>query len=184
MTANDSVQYIIITGVSGRNSESENTFQTQKLLDNLYCFEYVVYPIMNYKGHRYFLAYKDGNTAEFKKECLQFINNYKQDFAIVKFSGKEHPVKLYKDGTDRLLHPTIFENAAHSFIYNGTTFSFRESKKYHLIKSKDELSNDMIIEYLDNNKQWVERKVENVDSEYEDFYKLMIKYDKVRLAVA
>ena len=39
----------------------------------------------------------------------------------------------------------------------------------------------MIVEYFTNNK-WYEKKVENPNSEYEDLYKLLIKYDKVRVA--
>jgi hypothetical protein len=39
----------------------------------------------------------------------------------------------------------------------------------------------MLVEYLNNNK-WCEKLVENPNEEYEKLYKLLIKYDKVRVA--
>ncbi len=39
----------------------------------------------------------------------------------------------------------------------------------------------MLIEYFNQNK-WVEKRVENINEEYEKLYKLLIKYDKIRIS--
>ena len=46
---------------------------------------------------------------------------------------------------------------------------------------KEDFKVGMIVEYL-NNKNWIKREVKNIDVEYEDLYKLLIKYDKIRVA--
>ena len=38
----------------------------------------------------------------------------------------------------------------------------------------------MLVEYFNNNK-WYEKKVEDPINEYDKIYKLMIKYDKIRV---
>ena len=38
----------------------------------------------------------------------------------------------------------------------------------------------MIVEYLNNNK-WNQKKVENPKQEWDDMYKLLSKYDKLRV---
>ena len=39
----------------------------------------------------------------------------------------------------------------------------------------------MLVEYLNNNK-WYQKTVEDPNSEWDDIWKLLIKYDKVRVA--
>jgi hypothetical protein len=40
----------------------------------------------------------------------------------------------------------------------------------------------MIVEFY-NNDQWIEKVVENIDVEYERLYKLLIKYNKLRVCM-
>ena len=39
----------------------------------------------------------------------------------------------------------------------------------------------MIVEYF-SNKNWTKKEIKNLDIEFEDMYKLLIKYDKIRVA--
>ena len=59
-------------------------------------------------------------------------------------------------------------------------FSFVESKRYRIPKSKDDFKAGMIIEYFNNN-QWSQKVVENPNDEWERMYKLLLKYDKIRV---
>jgi hypothetical protein len=68
-----------------------------------------------------------------------------------------------------------------SYLNNGTSFSFVESKRYWKPTKKEDFRIGMLVEYLNNNK-WCEKLVENPNDEYDKLYKLLIKYDKVRVA--
>jgi hypothetical protein len=68
-----------------------------------------------------------------------------------------------------------------SYLHNGTSFSFVESKRYWKPTKKEDFRVGMLVEYFNKDK-WYERKVENPNEEYEKLYKLLIKYDKVRVA--
>jgi hypothetical protein len=67
-----------------------------------------------------------------------------------------------------------------TYIYNGLSFTFNDKKRYHFLNYKDELKNGMIVEFFNNDK-WIERKIVNIDIEYEKMYKLLIKYNKLRV---
>jgi hypothetical protein len=67
-----------------------------------------------------------------------------------------------------------------SYLYRGLSFSFVESKRYWIPKSKDDFKVGMIVEYFNNN-QWSQKVVENPNDEWERMYKLLLKYDKVRV---
>ena len=70
-----------------------------------------------------------------------------------------------------------------SKIY-GTKFSsqtlFLENKEFFFPRKKEELKNGMIIEYFNNNK-WNELPVNNLDTQYDKMFKLLMKYDKLRI---
>ena len=68
-----------------------------------------------------------------------------------------------------------------SYLHNGVSFSFVEAKRYWIPKTMDDLKVGMIVEYMNNNK-WYERKVQNPKEEWEKLYKLLIKYDKLRVS--
>jgi hypothetical protein len=67
-----------------------------------------------------------------------------------------------------------------SYLYRGLSFSFVESKRYWIPKNKDDFKVGMIVEYFNNN-QWSQKVVENPNDEWERMYKLLLKYDKVRV---
>jgi hypothetical protein len=68
-----------------------------------------------------------------------------------------------------------------SYLYNGYSFSFTEQKRYFFPSRKEEIKVGMIVEFFNNNK-WIEKKVSNPDVEYDKLYKLLMKYNKVRIA--
>jgi hypothetical protein len=47
-------------------------------------------------------------------------------------------------------------------------------------KKKEDFRQGMIIEYF-NNSQWNEKIVFDLDTEWDKMYKLLVKYDKIRV---
>jgi hypothetical protein len=57
-----------------------------------------------------------------------------------------------------------------------------EKQLYIFPNSKKDFKSGMVVEYFSNNK-WIEKRVDNVDLEFDKIYALMIKYNKVRIPV-
>lgn len=102
--------------------------------------------------------------------------------SIVKYQEKNHPVLLFPNGTENPLNPIPYNTDASrlTFIAEHFTFAFSEQQTYTFPEKKEDLSDNMILEYYDGNK-WVERKVMDVNTEYEKMYRLLLKYKKIRV---
>lgn len=151
----------------------------------LYAKDFQIIPIKGfYKGQfeDSILAFANIDNDSLRKEVIFLLNHFGEDCAIVKYTGESHAKKLFRDGSEKplgiLLYNTDSENV--SYIHNGLSFSFVESKRYWKPTKPEHFKVGMIIEYFNKNK-WYERKVENPKDEFEKLYKLLIKYDKVRV---
>ena len=67
-----------------------------------------------------------------------------------------------------------------SYLYRGLSFSFVESKRYWVPKSKEDFKVGMIVEYFNNN-QWNKKQILDLDQEFDKMYNLLIKYNKLRV---
>lgn len=152
----------------------------------LYAKEYQVVPMKGYYRGQYensVIAFGRVDNDTLRADILFLLNHFKQECAIVKYFGETGAKKLFKDGSEKplgiVMYNTDSENM--SYLYNGFSFSFVESVRYWKPTKKEDFKVGMLVEYFNNNK-WYERKVENPTDEYEKLYKLLIKYDKVRVA--
>lgn len=129
------------------------------------------------------MAFSDCDNDELRKDLIHLLNQFHQECGIIKYKGETGSKKIFNDGSEKplgiVMYNTDSENM--SYLYNGISFSFVESKRYWKPTKKEDFRVGMLVEYLNNNK-WYQRKVENPQEEYEKFYKLLIKYDKVRVA--
>lgn len=93
-------------------------------------------------------------------------------------------MKLFKDGSERTLGIALYNEDTNNktFLHNGISFSFIEEKKYYIAKSKSELKNGMIVEYYNDNR-WNQKEIKDIDIEYDNLYKLLIKYNKLRFQI-
>ncbi len=153
----------------------------------LYGRDYSIIPIKEfYKGSYvdYIISYGRVDNGNLRKDVLFLLNEFNQDSAIIKYTGENIIRKIYRDGSevqvDIDLYSTDFDKE--SYIYNGYSFSFTETKKYFFPTKKEDIKIGMIVEFFNNNK-WVEKKVYNPDLEYDNLYKLLIKYNKVRIPI-
>ncbi len=155
------------------------------MISILYAKEYNIIPIKGYYRGQYedsIISYGPVDNDNLRKDTLFLLNHFHQDCAIIKYMGESNAKKIFKDGSEKplgiVMYNTDSENI--SYLYNGTSFSFVESKRYWKPTKKEDFKIGMLVEYLNNNK-WYEKKVENPNLEFEELYKLLIKYDKIRV---
>lgn len=155
------------------------------ITDILYAKEYQILPLQTYYKETYdnsAMGYSDVDNDTLRKDAIFLLNHFVQESAIIKYKGDSSPRRIYADGSERLLELALYNTDDNniSYLYRGMSFSFVETKRYWIPKSKDDLKVGMIVEYFNNNK-WSERIVSNPDQEWDKLYKLLIKYNKVRV---
>lgn len=153
--------------------------ESSNLISYLYSREYHLKDIKkNSNGvlNNFIIAYTNLSDNDLRKDSLHIMEHFNIDHIIIKYSDEIKRVS--KDGVEIPLDITNDINET-SYICDYDIFSFIPKKQYVYPKIKSQLSNNMIVEMLLNNK-WVNHKIKNIDIEYENIFNLMIKYQKVR----
>jgi hypothetical protein len=156
------------------------------IISNLYTMNYNLVEIKSYDGdyHDALVAYSDGlDNDKLREGALSILNRLDQEYFIIKYKGEKSAKRLFRDGSEKLLELSMFNpDSELSYIYKGLSFSFIESKRYWIPNNKEDFRVGMIVEFFSNNK-WNEKLVENPLEEWDDIYKLMLKYKKLRVAL-
>ncbi len=153
--------------------------ENSNLISYLYSREYQLKDIKkNSNGvlNNSIIAFTNLSDDELRKDALHIMEFFNIDHIIIKYDNEIKNV--YRDGKELSLDITRDINET-SYICDYDIFSFIPKKQYIYPKIKSQLSNNMIVEMLLNNK-WVNHKIENLDIEYENIFNLMIKYEKLR----
>jgi hypothetical protein len=151
----------------------------------LYAKNYQIIPIKGYYKGQYedsAMAYSDIDNDELRKDLIFLLNHFHQECGIIKYFGETGVKKVFSDGSEKPMGTTLYntDDDNVSYLYNGVSFSFVEQAKYWKPSKVEDFKIGMVVEYLNNNK-WYQRKVEDPKSEWETIWKLMIKYDRVRV---
>jgi hypothetical protein len=155
-----------------------------EMISVLYSKEYQILPIQGYYKGNFedsVIAWGPDNDS-LRRDAIFLLDHFNQDCAIVKYQGDSNAKKVFFDGSEQplglLMYNTDSENK--SYLHNGVSFSFVEAKRYWVPKTMDDLKVGMIVEYMNNNK-WYEKKIQNPKDEWDRMYKLLLKYDKLRV---
>ncbi len=155
------------------------------MISILYAKNYQIIPIKGYYKGQYedsAMAFSNIDNDELRKDLIFLLNHFHQECGIIKYLGETGVKKIFSDGSEKPMGITLYntddENV--SYLYNGFSFSFVEGKRYWKPTKVDDFKVGMIVEYLNNNK-WYQRKVEDPKSEFDSIWKLLIRYDKVRV---
>ena len=156
------------------------------MISILYAKEYQIIPIKGYYRGQYedsVIAFGRVDNDNLRKDVLFLINHFHQECAIIKYLGETSVKKIFKDGSEKPLGIVMYNTDAEniSYLYNGVSFSFVEQVIYWKPTKKEDFRVGMLVEYFNKDK-WYERLVEDPSQEYEKIYKLLIKYNKVRVA--
>jgi len=157
------------------------------MISILYAKEYQILPLQGYYQGQYensAMAFSSVDNDELRKDLIFLLNHFHQDCGIIKYIGEKNAKKVFRDGSEKPLGITLYNTDSEniSYLYNGLSFSFVEQTRYWKPNKKEDFKVGMIVEYLSNNK-WYQKKVENPKQEWDDMYKLLSKYDKLRVAV-
>lgn len=129
------------------------------------------------------LTFNDNlDNDDLRKEALFVLNHFKENSAVIKYSGDTNANKIFYDGSEKPMSVIMYntDDEAKSYLYNGISFSFNENKRYWKPKNKSDLKVGMVVEYFNKN-EWQSHKIKNPSKEYDRLFKLLIKYDKLRV---
>lgn len=151
----------------------------------LYTKEYQIIPIKGYFNGIFedsVIAYGQDNES-LRRDIIFLLDHFHQESAIIKYQGETNAKTVFFDGSEHPMDLIVYntDSTKKTYIHNGISFAFKESKRYWIPKTMEDLKVGMIVEYMNNNK-WYERKVQNPSEEWEKLYKLLIKYDKLRVS--
>jgi hypothetical protein len=138
------------------------------------------------KSSKSFIAVNTGQNTndELRSDSIYLMENFGVGEIIVKYNKDDQPTKINEDGSELPMSIKVydpnFENKM--YVYNGVSFTFNELKRYYFPKKESDIKKGMIVEYFNNNK-WTRKKVDDPKTEYDKMYKLLIKYEKLRVEV-
>lgn len=153
----------------------------------LYAKEYQVLPIQGFYRGQYensAMAFCDCENDDLRKDLIFLLNHFNQDCGIIKYKGETNAKKLHSDGSEKPMGIVLYNTDADniSYLHNGISFSFVEQVRYWKPTKLEDFRVGMVVEYLNNNK-WFEKRIENPEDEWNRMFKLLSKYDKLRVAL-
>ena len=138
------------------------------------------------KSSKSFIAVNTSQNTndDLRSDSIYLMENFGVDNVIVKYNKESDPTKINGDGSETPMSLKVYDQNLENkmYIYNGISFTFNEMKRYYFPKKESDIKKGMIVEYFNNNK-WNKKKVEDPSTEYEKLYKLLIKYEKLRIEV-
>lgn len=155
------------------------------LMSVLYAKSYQILPLQGFYRGNYensVFAYSNSDNDDLRKDVIFLLNQFHQESAIIKYMGETSVKKIFKDGQEKPLGITLYNTDSEnmSYLLNGVSFSFVEQKRYWKPQKQEDFKVGMIVEYFNKDK-WFQKKIEDPNSEWEKFFKLLVKYDKVRV---
>lgn len=128
-----------------------------------------------------YFIYSDIDNNKFRRDVIFIMEKTECDFFIIKYKGEISPKKIFSDGSEKLLDVNIYSVSNDiTYLYEGMSFSFTESKRYWIPKKKEDFRCGMVVEYFNNNR-WNEKVVEDPGEEWNKMYNLLLKYNKLRI---
>lgn len=175
------INYIIISAYISTNEDLDNRLNNSKLFDTLIFKDFTVLSMGGSQPS--YLAYKECNNNELRYDAIELMDKYKQEYVICKYTGESQAKKILFDGQEQILGVVRYEGDQdnHNFFVEGQAFSFKPQKRYFTPTKASDFKEGMIVEILNNNGDWIEKEVKDPEVEFERMYKLLIKYDKIKI---
>jgi hypothetical protein len=182
------ISYLLISPEKETHTDLENKSNCERACSILYSKDYTVLSVKGYYEGKYensFLAIPNQESNDdLRKDALLLLKTFNQDCVIIKYLGEESATKIQEDGSEKPLETLVYNSDLNNktYLYDGVSFSFVEKKRYFFPTKKEDLKTGMVLEYL-HNTNWVKKEVFDLEREYLDLYKLMMKYNKLRVEV-
>jgi hypothetical protein len=155
------------------------------MMSILWAKNFEIVPIKGYYKGEYedsALAFAKVDNDELRKEILFLLNHFHQDCGFIKYFGETDVTKVFSDGSEKPMGITLYNSDEEniSYLYNGVSFSFVEKVRYWKPTKMEDFKVDMLVEYLNNNK-WCQKKVDDPTKDWDNMFKLLTKYGRVRV---
>tara|TARA_R110000772_G_scaffold5341_4_gene19176 strand:+ start:1449 stop:2018 length:570 start_codon:yes stop_codon:yes gene_type:complete len=175
------INYIIVSAYQSKEDDLKNRLEFSRLQDKLIYKDFTILE-MGSNSQPSFLAYKDCDNNELRYDAIELMDNFKQEFVIVKYLNESDAKKILFNGTELLLGVVEYSGDSnhHNFYVEGQGFSFEPRKRYWTPKKVTDFKSGMIVEILNNDNQWIEKEVKDPEVEFERMYKVLSKYNKLR----
>lgn len=156
------------------------------MMSILYAKEYQIIPLKGFYKGKYedsIMVFGKVDNDNLRYDIIQLLNVFHQECAIIKYHGDSGAKKIFRDGQEKPLGVVMYNTDSDniSYLYNGFSFSFVETVRYWKPTKREDFRVGMLVEYFNNNK-WYKKEVKNPNEDYDRFFKLLVKYDKVRVA--
>lgn len=180
------LSYILVSPEKPEFGQIDNNLNCERCCSILYSKDYTVFPIATYeRGNpsRSFIAIPSSSSNdELRRDSLFLMDKFNIESVVVKYHSEDSPTKISINGSEKELGIGLYESSENTkiFVHGGISFNFFEKKKYRFPKDKRELKRGMVVEFFNNNR-WVTKQVHNPDDEWERMYKLLTKYNKLRV---
>ena len=177
------INYIIISAYHSKEEDFKNRLEHSRLLDKLIFRDFTVMEMGTDNGQSSILAYKECSDNELRYDAIELMDDFKQEFVIVKYKDEVDAKKISHEGREYLLGVVEYsgEDNHHNFYVEGAGFSFEPRKRYWTPSKPSDIKAGMVVEFMDNNNQWVSKEVRDPEVEYERMYKTLVKYNKLRI---
>lgn len=175
------INYIIISAYQSKEDDFKNRLEFSRLHDKLIYKDFTILE-MGSNSQPSFLAYKECDDNELRYDAIELMDDFKQKFVIVKYLNETDAKKILHDGREKLLGVVEYsgDENHHNFYVEGKGFSFEPKVRYWSPRDLKDFKEGMVVEFLNNNNQWVEKVVKDPEVEYERMYKLLSRYGKLR----
>lgn len=180
--------FIIIETKKEGISDYEFKVLCERINSVLYSKDFMVYSIKSFHLDKqedcYLGLINSTDNDDLRKDTLNILNFLNLESCVIKYNSHKDPFKIFDSGKEIPLNFSIYESHENNkvYIFNGLSFGLREKVRYFYPKKKDHLKNGMVVEFF-NNDTWNEKKITDIDVEFEKLYKLLIKYDKLRISM-
>jgi hypothetical protein len=180
------INFILFSPEKIENTQEENKVNCERACSILYSKDYTLLSVDGiFEGNKEqsYLCFPNGiDNDKLREDALYLMKYFNQESVLVKYNGDTKVNKINETGDEIPMTHSIYNGDENNktYLFDGVTYSFIEEKRYYFPSSKNELKNGMRIEYF-NNKDWEDKVIENVNKEYEELYKLLMKYNKVRI---
>jgi hypothetical protein len=184
----EKISYILICPETDSVSKLENNWNCERACSVLYSKDQTVFQINEIRKDKYFKNFLGisplTNNDEIRQDYLHILEFLNLESCVIKYLGDKQPNILIKSGQEKLLTFSDYESKSENsgvYIHEGVTFCLKEVDRYFFPNKKEHLKNGMVVEYFNNNK-WSKKEINNLDEEFNKMYKLLMKYNKLRVS--
>lgn len=155
------------------------------VMSYLYSKSYSIFPVRKVEGDKVTENYICINTSDnisLLSDSSKLINDLNVGSVIIKYFEDVNIYEILRDNK-RLVEVKYYsEGNEAKYLHDKYVFSFISKKTYSFPKDISDFREGMIVECLSND-NWIKKSINNVSLEYDKIYKLLIKYNKVRIPI-